>query len=526
MTACLVAVSMFFLAGAPTTATQASATASQVKLQQQLTGATATSSLRSWASRGTPSNTPGTSSLSIAAGPEIFACEIPFLNQGASAYVAGSLVTAVTNSANPNGPRSRYLHQSRPYTDTSFTFYPPIAALRVTTLAHDDAKSETTFERYVLDGRDATGSAVFSEDIQDVDGTFAFISGSNAGEVNGPVTTLNVKYEFDTQTVDFQRGSFITFVLDCAPDRQEATGVIDTEMTYQVALKPTTFEGDVTYTITSGTLPEGLTLNTATGTISGTPTGSATTPTEVGITATGATFGTAITEVAFTITTAQSQTTQPEPPAITAPTTTVPVTTVPQPTVPTPVPAGDGSLPRLDPGVSEVLENGQPVNVSVEVRQDTNLVLVGENFELDLAGDCSDGSCRIGTTEDGRHVLTLETGGTAVVSGFGFLPGSLVHVWLFSEPRYLGATTVAADGTFRDTFGLDGVALGEHTLQVNGTSFDGQSRTTNLGVRILASPQPEITLPTSGGNVPTAWIILFLAAGAMLILTGRRRHTV
>ena len=71
----------------------------------------------------------------------------------------------------------------------------------------------------------------------------------------------------------------------------------------------------------------------------------------------------------------------------------------------------------------------------------------------------------------------IERDGIARVSGFGFLPGSLVHIWIFSDPVCLGALTVTEDGTFAGPMSLLGIPEGEHTLQVNGISFDGAERT-------------------------------------------------
>ena len=59
---------------------------------------------------------------------------------------------------------------------------------------------------------------------------------------------------------------------------------------------------------------------------------------------------------------------------------------------------------------------------------------------------------------DGRQVLTLEERGKANVSGEGFLAGTQVYVWLFSEPTFLGELTVQADGTFAGAVSLEGIA--------------------------------------------------------------------
>jgi hypothetical protein len=188
--------------------------------------------------------------------------------------------------------------------------------------------------------------------------------------------------------------------------------------------------------------------------------------------------------------------------------------------VPVPVPV-NGVLPSLQPGVSQVLVDGVPVSVEVFVEASTDLVLRGDGFELRLAGECSAG-CSITTTADGRQVLELEERGLAKVSGEGFLAGTPVYVWLFSEPRFLGELTVNADGTFTGSVPLGDIAPGEHTLQVNGISFDGLPRTANLGVVVNALSAPT-TLPATGSDPLGLWVLALALLGLGLILTVRRR---
>jgi MYXO-CTERM domain-containing protein len=156
--------------------------------------------------------------------------------------------------------------------------------------------------------------------------------------------------------------------------------------------------------------------------------------------------------------------------------------------------------------------------VEVFVEASTDLVMKGQDFELRLAGECSAG-CSITTTADGRQVLELEERGLAKVSGEGFSAGSTVYVWLFSEPRFLGELTVNADGSFTGTVPLGDIAPGEHTLQVNGISFDGLPRTANLGV--VVNPVP--TLPATGSDPLGVWVLALALLGLGLILTVRRR---
>jgi hypothetical protein len=168
--------------------------------------------------------------------------------------------------------------------------------------------------------------------------------------------------------------------------------------------------------------------------------------------------------------------------------------------------------------VSQAFENGVPVNLSLEVVDGSRLALRGPDFELVLSGDCGDGNCAIFTDASGRETLALDLGGIAQVSGFGFLPGSLVHVWIFSDPAYLGALTVAPDGTFAGPMLLVGIPAGEHTLQVNGISFDGAERTADLGVLVTGL---RSQLPVTGGGHGLLLAGLFALLLGLLFISGQ-----
>jgi LPXTG-motif cell wall-anchored protein len=233
-------------------------------------------------------------------------------------------------------------------------------------------------------------------------------------------------------------------------------------------------------------------------------------------------------------TTAPPVTTPPviNPPVVNPPTTTPPTTTPPVTTVPAlpvaPVPTDAGQLPQLDPGVTEMFVGGVPAPVTVAPVGGNSISVTGNGFGLTLAGACAGiVGCTVESTPSGGQTLVLDADGAAQVTGFGFQPGTLVHAWLFSTPTYLGALTVTADGTFAGTLDLNGIDVGEHTLQVNGIATDGAERTANLGVLVTEAPASSGTLPDTGGStgatVPAA---LAIAAGVALILAGRRRKTV
>jgi len=240
------------------------------------------------------------------------------------------------------------------------------------------------------------------------------------------------------------------------------------------------------------------------------------------------------TTVPTTATTAPSPTTPTT--TTTTTTTTVPPTTVAPPaTRPVPPagvvpvrvadPTGSTALPELVPGESQVLDNGVPVDVEIDVENSTDLVMSGEDWELRLKGDCEVRLCTV-TEQNAREVLELEVDGAANVNGFGFKPGTLVHIWLFSDPIYLGSLLVAEDGTFTGSVDLLDVEFGEHTLQVNGISYDDKERTANLGVviRPVTEVLPVAELPATGsdGTGPVTLVALLLAVLGTALVARRR----
>lgn len=102
-----------------------------------------------------------------------------------------------------------------------------------------------------------------------------------------------------------------------------------------------------------------------------------------------------------------------------------------------------------------------------------------------------------------------------------------MHVWLLSEPRYLGALLVAPDGTYDGTFPLADVEIGGHTLQANGISADDVPRSANLGIVVVDPVMPEpspVELPRTGGRgwVLTTWAWLLGGLGLMVVGVRRR----
>ncbi|WP_418608032.1 LPXTG cell wall anchor domain-containing protein [Georgenia sp. SUBG003] len=93
--------------------------------------------------------------------------------------------------------------------------------------------------------------------------------------------------------------------------------------------------------------------------------------------------------------------------------------------------------------------------------------------------------------------------------------GRAVHGWLFSDPVFLGAATVSAEGTAEFTVPAD-VPAGEHRLAV--TAADG----TLLGwdTLMILAPTGPAPAPSGLGSLPSTGagqIGLLLTAAALVV---------
>lgn len=158
-----------------------------------------------------------------------------------------------------------------------------------------------------------------------------------------------------------------------------------------------------------------------------------------------------------------------------------------------------------------------PVTAST---QGADAVVTGDGFEVRASSLDADGAQL--ALRDG--VLEAVQGGSLRVSGEGYLPGSVVDVWLLDSSLLLGQATVGEDGTFSASFAVPADAvLGADTLQVNGLSESGQVRSVVLGLSVIEPEAGE--LATTGGTWAaglTGVGAVMLAGGAVFLLTRRR----
>jgi hypothetical protein len=184
--------------------------------------------------------------------------------------------------------------------------------------------------------------------------------------------------------------------------------------------------------------------------------------------------------------------------------------------------SGEPLLPQLPAGESMAYENGIPVPVMLTpTANNSGYVMKGSGWEILLEATGPAGSALL-LDEKGNIILNADR--LVQFGGTGFAPGSLVKVWLFSDPKEI--TTVAADsaGQFSGSAPIpEEIPVGEHTIQLNGLTKDGQVRSIALGVvvtqDVAVAPAPVDFSLLSNILVSLAALVL----GVFLILAWRRR---
>jgi hypothetical protein len=159
------------------------------------------------------------------------------------------------------------------------------------------------------------------------------------------------------------------------------------------------------------------------------------------------------------------------------------------------------------------------------------MMVEGEGWTVTVEVVRGDGAAR---TTGASTVLRLDRLSVWTGNGTGFLPGTLVTVWMFSEPVRLATATVDEGGGFTLEFRLHAttIAPGEHTLQVQGVGQDGLIKAVNLGV--VVEPLETVLVDVARGGAPwngralVWWILAVLllgTAGASAGVAARARAT-
>jgi hypothetical protein len=142
------------------------------------------------------------------------------------------------------------------------------------------------------------------------------------------------------------------------------------------------------------------------------------------------------------------------------------------------------------------------------------LVVEGDGFTISLSAYSENGEAP-NLNSDGKLVLAARS--SASFSGSGFAPNTNVVIWLFSDPRELGSVLTDSSGSFEGSLPLPSEILaGEHTVQLNGLTPTGETRSVAVGVVVsddTASAEsylPTVLLGLAFFAVVTFfWILLF-----------------
>lgn len=237
-----------------------------------------------------------------------------------------------------------------------------------------------------------------------------------------------------------------------------------------------TASGADTYEI-QGTLPPGMSFNTTTGVLSGTPTK----PGNYAVTviARNAGGGTAA---------------------------TFPFVVAPKPLPP---------VPSLEPRTGAEATSGSPF-ITVDGKQIAATILPNgtsngievkaPGWNLSISATQADGKAAA-LTPQGQ--LLIKEGQGVYVAGEGFKPASEIRLYIFSTPILLGTTTTTASGSFAALFPVPTtLEEGLHTLQLNGMSSVNELRSASLPVLyekakvVVPTPTPSPTPSTGGATTP------------------------
>ncbi len=174
-------------------------------------------------------------------------------------------------------------------------------------------------------------------------------------------------------------------------------------------------------------------------------------------------------------------------------------------------------LPELAPSSVTAMVNGELVSIELVTTQTNDgYVLKGDGFEIVLAATDLDGQ-PLNLDDDGNIVLNSQR--VAKFSGTGFAPGSIINIWLFSDPTQLKEVVADENGEFAGEAAIPAaIPFGEHTLQLNGITEDGQIRSVAVGV-VLNEDAVEQPGAVEEGQLPIELILgLVAAVGAMLLV--------
>lgn len=178
----------------------------------------------------------------------------------------------------------------------------------------------------------------------------------------------------------------------------------------------------------------------------------------------------------------------------------------------------------VNPTQSLAIRDGIPEVVEFFPNEEmTGYVVEGNDFRLALAATREDGTP---IEMDSSGNIILSPAQSAQVEGVGFAPGTTVVVWIFSEPQRLGELTTNSQGSFEGSVPIPAdLKTGEHTIQINGVTVAGETRSVSLGV-VVQDPVAPPALTNFESLLTLMWwlvALLVLMAATIWFLAWRRK---
>lgn len=180
-------------------------------------------------------------------------------------------------------------------------------------------------------------------------------------------------------------------------------------------------------------------------------------------------------------------------------------------------------LPELSPLESAAVVNGKAVEVQLVVNATNDgYVLKGTDFKVTLNATGKNGEM-LALDNSGNIVLNADR--FASFTGSGYAPGSIIKVWLFSSPTALTQVVADKDGNFKGIATIpSSVPEGDHTIQLNGLSTNGEVRSVAMGVVLGNLPVKENSADSSAQYLSLILGAIGFAVIAILVVAVIRRR--
>jgi len=231
----------------------------------------------------------------------------------------------------------------------------------------------------------------------------------------------------------------------------------------------------------------------------------------------------------------------------TAPSSTLaPVVVRPAPLRPVSIPTATPAYPTAPKpgvGIREVVPGQAVAIVDGQAEQTVIRIIDQSRIQVDLPEDIS---VRLTSIATGGKPATVGQDGSLLVSsgsfvdieGAGYKPGTEVDFWIYSTPTHLGTLVADAAGSFTAHFVIpESIAIGSHTVKIDGVSKSGKLTTVSVGVTVVPVNESEGAEVAGGDSLVGGFALsarqaaviggitlMFLLVGAGFVFGGRRRR--